>query len=307
MIELRQFRYFEALGSTLNFSRAAERLHMAQPPLSRQIQQLEDELGVALIDRSVRPFVLTKAGSFFYEQSIQMLARVSEIEKATRRVGAGHRRWLGVGFVPSVLYGFLPRTVQQFTFDHPELDVILSELTSIQQVDALRAGRIDIGFGRLCIDAEGIANTVLAEESLVVVLPAASPLSTRQDVSMADLLKEVLVIYPSQPRPSFADQVLSQFRVRGYAVEKIYETNGLQTAIGLVAAGMGATVVASSVQRLQRDDVVYRPFREQGVTTPLIMSTRSGEPSVDLARFRDMVVAAKAADHVAQPTTAATT
>lgn len=295
MIEIRHFRYFEAIGSTLNFSRAAERLHMAQPPLSRQIQQLEEELGVALIDRSVRPFVLTRAGSFFYEQSVQMLARVNEVVKATRRVGAGQRRWLGVGFVPSVLYGFLPRTVQQFTADHPELDLILSELTSVQQVEALRAGRIDIGFGRLRIDAEGIDNTVLAEEPLVVVLPKTSPLSKHPDVSMVDLLQEVLVIYPSQPRPSFADQILSQFRVRGYAVEKTYETNGLQTAIGLVAAGMGVTVVGSSVQRLQRDDVVYLPFREQGVTTPLIMSTRSGEPSADLARFRELVAAANLA------------
>ena len=295
MIEIRQFRYFEAIGSTLNFSRAAERLHMAQPPLSRQIQQLEEELGVALIDRSVRPFVLTRAGSFFYEQSVQMLARVNEVVKATRRVGAGQRRWLGVGFVPSVLYGFLPRTVQQFTSDHPELDLILSELTSVQQIEALRAGRIDIGFGRLRIDAEGIDNTVLAEEPLVVVLPKTSPLSKHPDVSMADLLQEVLVIYPSQPRPSFADQILSQFRVRGYAVEKTYETNGLQTAIGLVAAGMGVTVVGSSVQRLQRDDVVYLPFREPGVTTPLIMSTRSGEPSADLARFRELVAAANLA------------
>ena len=295
MIEIRQFRYFEAIGSTLNFSRAAERLHMAQPPLSRQIQQLEEELGVALIDRSVRPFVLTRAGSFFYEQSVQMLARVNEVVKATRRVGAGQRRWLGVGFVPSVLYGFLPRTVQQFTSDHPELDLILSELTSVQQIEALRAGRIDIGFGRLRIDAEGIDNTVLAEEPLVVVLPKTSPLSKHPDVSMADLLQEVLVIYPSQPRPSFADQILSQFRVRGYAVEKTYETNGLQTAIGLVAAGMGVTVVGSSVQRLQRDDVVYLPFREPGVTTPLIMSTRSGEPSADLARFRELVATANLA------------
>jgi len=293
LIEFRQFRYFEALGNTLNFSRAAERLHMAQPPLSRQIRQLEEELGVVLIDRSVRPLALTHAGTFFLEQSVQMLARVKEVVKATRRVGTGHRRWLGVGFVPSVLYGFLPRAVQQYTFEHPELDVTLSELTSIQQADALRAGRIDIGFGRLRIDAEGIENTVLAEEPLVVVLPAASPLAQRDDVSMADLVNGVLILYPAHPRPSFADHVLSQFRVRGYAMEKTYETNGLQTAIGLVAAGMGATVVAASVQRLQRDDVVYRPFREQGVTTPLIMSTRAGEPSADLARLVDAVLAAR--------------
>lgn len=294
-MELRQLRYFEAVASTLNFSRAAERLHIAQPPLSRQIQQLEDELGVSLLDRSSRPLKLTNAGSFFYDQTVQVLARLKEIQAATRRIGAGGTRWMGIGFVPSILYGFLPNVLQRFTNENENLDISLSELTSVQQAEALKAGRIDVGFGRLAIQDEGLQNIVLTEELMVVAIPSGSALCKETTIPLRRLVSEVLVLYPAAPRPSFADQVLHQFSVRGYEVRKTYETNGLQTAIGLVAAGMGVTIVPESVQRLRRDDVTYRPLDEQGLTSPLIMTIRVGDTSDHVAKFRAMIEAALAA------------
>jgi len=294
-MELRQLRYFEAVASTLNFSRAAERLHIAQPPLSRQIQQLEDELGVSLLDRSSRPLRLTNAGSFFYDQTVQVLARLKEIQAATRRIGAGGTRWMGIGFVPSILYGFLPNVLQRFTNENENLDISLSELTSVQQAEALKAGRIDVGFGRLAIQDEGLQNIVLTEELMVVAIPSGSALCKETTIPLRRLVSEVLVLYPAAPRPSFADQVLHQFSVRGYEVRKTYETNGLQTAIGLVAAGMGVTIVPESVQRLRRDDVTYRPLDEQGITSPLIMTIRVGDTSDHVAKFRAMIEAALAA------------
>ncbi|MCK6375091.1 MAG: LysR family transcriptional regulator [Zoogloea sp.] len=294
-MELRQLRYFEAVASTLNFSRAAERLHIAQPPLSRQIQQLEDELGVSLLDRSSRPLKLTNAGSFFYDQTVQVLARLKEIQAATRRIGAGGTRWMGIGFVPSILYGFLPNVLQRFTNENENLDISLSELTSVQQAEALKAGRIDVGFGRLAIQDEGLQNIVLTEELMVVAIPSGSALCKETTIPLRRLVSEVLVLYPAAPRPSFADQVLHQFSVRGYEVRKTYETNGLQTAIGLVAAGMGVTIVPESVQRLRRDDVTYRPLAEQGLTSPLIMTIRVGDTSDHVAKFRAMIEAALAA------------
>ncbi|MBN8285170.1 LysR family transcriptional regulator [Zoogloea sp.] len=291
-MELRQLKYFEAVASTLNFSRAAERLHIAQPPLSRQIQQLEEELGVALLDRSSRPLKLTNAGSFFYDQTVQILARLKEVQIATRRIGDGSTRWMGIGFVPSILYGFLPNVLQRFTTENDNLDISLSELTSVQQAEALKAGRIDVGFGRLAIQDEGLQNIVLTEESLVVAIPSGSALTQEGEISLRRLVDEVLVLYPASPRPSFADQVLHQFSVRGYEVGKIYETNGLQTAIGLVAAGMGVTIVPDSVQRLRRDDVTYRPLTEKGLTSPLIMTLRVGDSSSHVQKFRAMIDAA---------------
>jgi len=293
-MELRQLKYFEAVASTLNFSRAAERLHIAQPPLSRQIQQLEEELGVQLLDRSSRPMKLTNAGSFFYDQAVQVLARLKEIQRATRRIGDGGARWMGIGFVPSILYGFLPTVLQRFTSENANLDISLSELTSVQQAEALKAGRIDVGFGRLAIQDEGLENVVLTEEAMVVVVPAGSPLTAEETLSLKRLSSEVLVLYPAAPRPSFADQVLRQFSVRGYEVGRTYETNGLQTAIGLVAAGMGVTIVPESVQRLRRDDVAYRPLSDQGLTSPLIMTLRVGDSSAHVLKFRAMIDAALA-------------
>ena len=295
-MELRHLRYFEALAETLNFTRAAERLHIAQPPLSRQIQQLEDELGVALVDRSSRPLTLTRAGAFFYEQSSQILARVQEVAKATQRLGEGRRRWIGVGFVPSMLYSALPKAIQRFMAEHPDIDVTLSELTSVQQVEALQARRIDVGFGRVAIDAEGLVNALIEEEPLVAVLPEGGELAARATLSLAELAEQTLILYPAQPRPSFADQVLAQFRVRGCPATRTFETNGLQTAIGLVAAGIGVSLVPRSVQRLKRDDVVYRPVSDGGVVSPMLMTTRQSDGSADLAQLCTAVRVACAAD-----------
>jgi len=295
-LELRHLRYFEALAETLNFTRAAERLHIAQPPLSRQIQQLEDELGVALVDRSSRPLTLTRAGAFFYEQSSQILARVQEVAKATQRLGEGRRRWIGVGFVPSMLYSALPKAIQRFMAEHPDIDVTLSELTSVQQVEALQARRIDVGFGRVAIDAEGLVNALIEEEPLVAVLPEGGELAARATLSLAELAEQTLILYPAQPRPSFADQVLAQFRVRGCPATRTFETNGLQTAIGLVAAGIGVSLVPRSVQRLKRDDVVYRPVSDGGVVSPMLMTTRQSDGSADLASLCEAVRLACAAD-----------
>lgn len=294
-MELRHLRYFEALASTLNFTRAAELLHIAQPPLSRQIQQLEDELGVVLIDRSARPLALTRAGAFFYEQSVQIQARLKEVVVATRRLGAGQRRWLGVGFVPSMLYGTLPNTIRRFMDEHPDVDVILSELTSVQQVQALQAGRIDIGFGRVAIQADGLVNTLIEEEPLVAAVPVGSELAKLRGLTLHALAEQTVILYPAQPRPSFADQVIAQFRVRGCPITRSFETNGLQTAIGLVAAGMGVSLVPRSVQRLKRDDVAYRPIKDSGVLSPMLMTTRSSDKSPDVALLREAVLQACAA------------
>ena len=151
---------------------------------------------------------------------------------------------------------------------------------------------VDVGFGRLAIQDEGLHNIVLTEESMVVAIPAGSALAREAAIPLRRLVDEVLVLYPASPRPSFADQVLHQFSVRGYEVGRTYETNGLQTAIGLVAAGMGVTIVPESVQRLRRDDVSYRPLVEQGLTSPLIMTLRVGDNSAHVAKFRAMIEAA---------------
>lgn len=284
-MELRHLRYFAALGTTLNFTRAAEQLHMAQPPLSRQIRQLEEELGVDLIDRGARPLALTKAGVFFLEQCVQMLARVDEVQAATRRIGAGSRRWFGIGFVPSALYGFLPELIRHFRQLSDGVEVVLSELTTIQQAEALKAGRIDVGFGRLPLDDPELRCDVLVEEPLVAALPLRHPLLKSRQLTLDMLAAEPFILYPARPRPSYADQVLQHFRARGLRLSASLDANEMQTAIGLVAAGLGVTLVPASVQRLQRDDIAYRPLSEKDVGSPIIMNRRTGDDNPDLLRL----------------------
>ena len=287
-MELRHLRYFQVLGETLNFTRAAERLHIAQPPLSRQIQQLEDELGVVLLERG-RPLRLTEAGRYFYEHAKLQLEQLGKTCDDTRRIGLGQKTWLGIGFAPSTLYGMLPDLIRRLrTDDTLELELGLSEMTTLQQVQALKAGRIDVGFGRIRIDDPAIVQQVLIEDRLVAVLPTGHPLLAGP-TTLAELAKQPFVLYPGNPRPSYADHVIALFDAHGLVVKVSQWTNELQTAIGLVAAGMGVTVVPASVQALHRADIGYTPIVETTANSPIILSRRVNDPSPGLTHCLQLV------------------
>ncbi|KNE29721.1 MULTISPECIES: LysR family transcriptional regulator [Achromobacter] len=283
-MELRHLRYFQAVAEEGSFTRAAVRLHIAQPPLSRQIRQLEDELGVLLFERTTRALRLTEAGRFLLEQSRLLTARLEEVLEGTRRLGQTQRRWFGIGFVPSTLYGFVPELIRQLRSADPQVEVGLMEMTTLPQLEALKAGRIDLGIGRILLDDPAIERRVLMTEALVAAVPLHHPLAGAPSVSVARLAQEPFVLYPARPRPNFADHVLGLFRAAGHSLQVVQEANELQTAIGLVAAGLGVTVVPASVQRLQRQDVAHVPIEGDGFVSPVIASYRKDDGSAFLAR-----------------------
>jgi DNA-binding transcriptional LysR family regulator len=289
--ELRHLRYFSAVARELSFSRAAEQLHIAQPPLSRQIRALEDELGAVLIDRSARPLRLTPAGRFFQVQAQQMLDRMGEIAQATARIAGGGRTWYGLGFVPSTLYGALPEVIRRFREAQPTVELGLFEMTTIEQIEALKAGRIDIGFGRLRIEDDGIAGEKVRDEPVVAALPVGHRLLAHKQLTLAKLAAEPLILYPAKPRPSYADQVLEIFHSRRLKPVIALETNEVQTAIGLVVAGLGYALVPGSVQALDRAGVVYASLSDADVTTPIIMNRRRDDDS-ELTGFIRAIVGA---------------
>jgi DNA-binding transcriptional LysR family regulator len=290
-MELRQLRYFVAVARERNFTRAAEFLNIAQPPLSRQIRQLEEELGAELFDRRARPLRLTPAGQFFHAQAVQVLERLNEVRTSTRRIADGRRTWFGIGFVPSTLYGKLPGVIRRFRESQPEVDVGLSELTTLQQIEALKAGRIDVGFGRLRFDDDRIEGHVVVEDPVVVALRATHRLARRKRLPLAELVGEALLLYPATPRPSYADQVLDMFRSRGLSPTVALEVNEMQTAIGLVVAGVGYALVPRSVEGLHREGLVYVPLADAGVSSPVVMNCRVDDASQSLARFKELVMA----------------
>src|SRR6185369_11928607 len=153
-----------------SFSRASEKLHIAQPPLSRQIQKLEKELGTQLLHRG-RPITLTESGRYFFEQALQVLQRTDEIRAMAQRIGAGKKRQFGIGFVASTLYSTLPELIRTFRLGAADVEIVLSELTTLEQAAALKEGRIDIGFGRLRFDDDALTRHVVSEEKLSVAVP----------------------------------------------------------------------------------------------------------------------------------------
>ena len=281
-MELRHMRYFVAVADERNYTRAAERLHIAQPPLSRQIQQLEEELGVALIEKGVRPLRLTDAGTFFYAHAQELLAKAAELKTMTQRVGKIERS-LSIGFVASTLYGLLPQIVRRFRARYADVDVSLQELTTMQQIQALKDGTIDVGFGRVKSEDPNIRRIVLREERLVVALPMEHPLASGRDqIKLVELQTECLIVYPKAPRPSFADQVLAVLSERAIAPYKVVEVRELQIAIGMVAAAQGVAIVPDSVQGMKRADVVYLPIADRHAISPVMFSVRKLDRSEEL-------------------------
>jgi len=282
-MELRQLRYFAAVAREQNFTRAAEKLNIAQPPLSRQIQQLEEEFGTTLFERNSRPVRLTEAGRLLLEQATQVLDRVEDIGEMMRRLRGIARQRFGIGFVASTLYGKLPDVVRRFRQARPEVEIVMVELTSIEQITALKEGRIDVGFGRIPLDDPMIDRILLRREKLSVALPLSHPLASKVGtIRLEELSKDGLIVYPKSPRPSYADQVMVLYRERGIKPAHVHEVRELQTALGLVAAESGVCLVPASVERLRRDNVVYRPLDEPTANSPIIMSTRKADKSADI-------------------------
>lgn len=274
-MELRHLRYFVAVAEERNFTRAAERLHIAQPPLSRQIQQLEEILDVSLFVRGSRPLELTEAGRFFYGHAQQLLALSAEIVSMTRRIGKITRKFT-LGFVGSTLFGLLPEVVRRFRAAHPDIEFNLLEMTTMEQIQALKDGVIDVGIGRIRYEDKSIRRIILREEPLIVALPMGHALGfLDRGLYLRELVHDTLIVFPKAPRPSFADAVLAAFHDRGLEPAKVNEARELQVGLGMVAAGVGVSVLPKSVLGLRRSDVVYKMLDDANLSSPVIMSIRA--------------------------------
>ncbi|VBF59005.1 LysR family transcriptional regulator [Burkholderia pseudomallei] len=284
-MELRQLRYFIAVAEEMNITRAAQRLHMTQPPLSRQLQLIEDEIGLPLFERGARPLKLTDAGRVLYAQARRVLEQADELAPLTRRLAQAAER-IVIGFVPSTLYGALPEVIRAFREAAPAVELSLIEMFTLEQLGALKGGRIDIGFGRLRFDDDRLVREVLVEERLIAALPDGHPLAAPDaSISLADIAGQTLIVYPSTPRPSFADQQLSALRDGGLAPAAVHEVRELQTALGLVAAQVGVSLVPESVEGVRVKGVAYRRLLEPVATSPIILSRRLHDESRATALF----------------------
>jgi LysR family transcriptional regulator, benzoate and cis,cis-muconate-responsive activator of ben and cat genes len=232
---------------------------------------------------------LTEPGRLFYEQAVQVLSRVEEMRTMMKRALKIEKRRFVIGFVGSVLYGHLPELIREFRRAAPEVELHLVELVTLEQIGALKEGRIDVGFGRVRFDDDEVRRIILREEPLMAALPIDHPLEKQSGpVSLEQLADERLILYPRAPRPGYADQVIALFHDRGLEPRIAHEARELQIAVGLVAAEEGVCIVPVSVQKSRVEGVRYKRLAEPA-TSPIIMSYRLGDKMPELGLMADII------------------
>jgi len=288
-MELRHLRYFVTVAEELHFGRAAERLFIAQPPLSQQIQQLEREIGVRLFERTSRRVQLTPAGEVFLRDARKVLLDVEDAVQAARRAACGETGWLGIGFAASATYDLMPDVLHDFRERFPAIELSLSELNAAEQAAALHNRSIHVGFARPAIEDGEFAVGAILREPFVVALPEAHPLASRDELSLPELAGQPFVSFPELPRPSYAEAVRLACESAGFTPRVVQEVREMQTAISLVVAGIGIALLPASVENLHRTGLVLRPLREPAPRTELAIVSRRDDPSPVLENFLAIV------------------
>ncbi len=284
-MELRHLRHFVAVADTLHFGRAAERLYMAQPPLSQSIRQLEEEVGSQLFERTSRRVALTPAGIVFQAHALRILQSADDACVAARRAELGEAGWLGIGFSASASYDVLPDVLRAFREAYPEVDLRLYEMNAAEQAHALRDGKIHLGLARPSIEEPGLVRETITHEPFVVALPSSHPRAASADLDLADFADEPFILFPTLPKPSYGDSIVQVCAQAGFVPQAAQEVREMQTAISLVAAGMGIALIPAPVQNMQRMGVAYRPLRAPLAFTELTAATRQHDVSPTLRNF----------------------
>ncbi len=279
-MELRHLRYFVAVAEELHFTRAAERLHIGQPPLSQSIQVLEADVGARLLERTRRSVRLTAAGALFLADAHKILALAEQACDTARRAERGEAGELRIGFTYSTpLTPLFAEVINRYRQEYPLVTLTLHEMATLRQLDALGQRTLDLGFIRppeVTVPA-GIELTTLREDPLMVVLPAWHALAAKSEIAIRELAELPFVMYPPGGGTGIYPQIFRLCRDAGF-VPKIGQTAGeASTIIGLVAAGSGVTVLPSSFDRIRMDGVCYRPLLDPEATTKLLLARRGSE------------------------------
>lgn len=284
-MELRHLRYFVAVAEELHFGRAAERLHMAQPPLSTQIKQLESELGVTLLDRSTRKVELTTAGQSFLDHARATLASVDVAVDEARRIASGRAGRVVVGFTGSATYDVMPKLTQALRVDLPDIELDLKgEMLTPVQVAALLDHSLDVGFLRPPVGNREVNVQILRREPLIAVVPESHRLASQTSIRLRDLSGEPFISYPSQHRSVVHDAVIAACERVGFTPTLHIEVAETAALVSFVASGLGVALVPASVQHLAITGAAFRPLAGQTEEVALAVATRRGESAPQVAR-----------------------
>lgn len=294
-IDIRLLRYFIAVAETGHMTRAAERLGIGQPPLSQQIRVLETQLGVTLFDRLPRGMALTDAGQAFLGDAYDVVRKLDQAVDDVRRVAAGVKGRLSVGFTSSAaLHPFVPTVIRAFRRDAPSVSLMLDESSTSELLDGLRDGHLDVAFIRQPQgDIGQIVFVPVLEESMVLAVPSAHPLALtgragKAAVPMTSIAAEKLILYRRRTGQGLYDAIIAACHGAGFSPNIEQEAPRLLTTLSLVAAGLGVSVVPASLMRVQVEGIVYRPLAP-APRAPLYCAHREGVLAGPAARLLDHV------------------
>jgi DNA-binding transcriptional LysR family regulator len=280
-------RKFVIVAEESHFGRAAERLRMAQPPLSQQIKALEAELGVTLFRRTTRKVELTAAGERFLQRARSILAAVDDAVTEAAQVADGRLGRIAIGFTGSATYDLLPSLVRVLRADLPGIELdIHGEMLTPDQVTALTEGSLDLGLLRPPVRSSAVEVHVLRREPLIAVLPEHHALAARSRVQLADLKDDPFITYPSHHRSVVYDAVMDACQRAGFVPVNVHEVGETSTLVSFVAAGLGVALVPASVQHLRITGATYLPLAGTTQEVELALATRAGETSPLVARVR---------------------
>ncbi|HMO30969.1 LysR family transcriptional regulator [Enterovirga sp.] len=284
----RQLKYFCAIVDAGSTALAASRLFVAPTAISTQINLLEKELGGVLFDRSKRPMSLTPLGMFFYPRAKELLAANQRLREEASSIAAGKRGWISVAFVRSTIFSLLPTAMRAFRNALPEVQIDLLELLSEFQPAQLRSGRVDVGVVRLLGEEEyldDLQQTVLIDDPFVAVFPAHHRMTHRESISLAELEGLPYISYPKNPQTHFSRRLTARIANAGVHMPVAQDAVEIHTALALVAADMGVTLVGASVATNNRSDIRFVRLADCGFTSQLVALTRTSDESAPVRTF----------------------
>jgi DNA-binding transcriptional LysR family regulator len=286
-MELRHLRYLIAVAEELSFGRAAIRLHISQPPLSQQIRQLEEELGVTLFDRTKRQVKLTEAGKRLVAEAQQVLNHVDHFVSLASRASEGTIGTLTVAG-QAVLNQVLVQALRQFVHEYPGVHIDLHFMHSAAQVEALREGHVHVGFLHLPIDAPHLTVEPIRREPLWLALPTGHTLAKQQRVALTSLAQQPFIMFARRSNPGLHDVIAAACRNAGFSLNVVHEVDNSIAAMTLVSAGLGLAFCSPSWRKLW-PEVEFRSFRERVTWLEYAVAYRRGAHSPALDSFLKVV------------------
>lgn len=288
-MELRHLRYFIAVAEELNFGRAAARLHMAQPPLSVQIQDLEKDLGVRLFDRTGRGTTLTREGEVFLLEARQICEQVSRARHAVNQAAAGELGRLRVAGVPYAFMEELPRVIPRFRRENPNIVLDLREAGTQESMDSILAGTLDIGFVREGDPVDGLEVLPVRTSRFEVVVPLGHHLAGHDAIELTQLAAEPFVVTSRNISPYYYDHTITALATVGITPRTVIEASSIQAQIGFVACGMGVSLIPTSAMAMHYQHVEWVPLRQPIVSTEVAAVWKAGAIPQVLHQFLNVV------------------